>query len=79
MMEYREVLEEKPPPMKDCSQGPSAASAGGAAERYDTQVEVLLNGTANAIRRQALPQLREVFAGRDQRKLRLLDIGCGTG
>jgi ubiquinone/menaquinone biosynthesis C-methylase UbiE len=49
------------------------------AERYDTQVEVLFNGTANAIRRQALPQFREVFAGRDQRKLRLLDIGCGTG
>lgn len=49
------------------------------AERYDTQVEVLFNGTANAIRRQALPQLREAFAGRDQRKLRLLDIGCGTG
>jgi ubiquinone/menaquinone biosynthesis C-methylase UbiE len=49
------------------------------AERYDTQVEVLFNGTANAIRRQALPQLREAFAGRDQRKLTLLDIGCGTG
>ncbi len=49
------------------------------AERYDIQVEILFNGTANAIRRQALPQLREVFAGRDQRKLRLLDIGCGTG
>lgn len=49
------------------------------AERYDTQVEVLFKGTANAIRRQALPQLHEVFAGRDQRKLRLLDIGCGTG
>ncbi len=49
------------------------------AERYDTQVEVLFNGTANAIRRQALPQIREVFAGRDQRKLRLLDLGCGTG
>jgi ubiquinone/menaquinone biosynthesis C-methylase UbiE len=49
------------------------------AERYDTQVEVLFNGTANAIRRQALPQLEEVFAGHDQRKLRLLDIGCGTG
>jgi ubiquinone/menaquinone biosynthesis C-methylase UbiE len=49
------------------------------ARRYDTQVEVLFNGTANAIRRQALPQLQEVFAGRDQRKLRLLDIGCGTG
>jgi ubiquinone/menaquinone biosynthesis C-methylase UbiE len=49
------------------------------ASRYDTQVEVLFNGTANATRRQALPQLNEVFAGRDQRKLRLLDIGCGTG
>src|SRR3984885_667899 len=49
------------------------------ASRYDTQVEVLFNGTANATRRQALPQLSEVFAGRDQRKLRLLDIGCGTG
>ncbi len=49
------------------------------AKRYDTQVEVLFNGTANAMRRQALPQLHEVFAGRDQRKLSLLDIGCGTG
>jgi ubiquinone/menaquinone biosynthesis C-methylase UbiE len=49
------------------------------AKRYDTQVGVLFNGTANATRRQALPQLHEVFAGRDQRKLRLLDIGCGTG
>jgi ubiquinone/menaquinone biosynthesis C-methylase UbiE len=49
------------------------------ANRYDTQVEVLFNGTANATRRQALPQLHEAFAGRDQRKLRLLDIGCGTG
>ena len=49
------------------------------AERYDTQVEVLFNGTANAIRRQALPQLHEMFAKRDQRQLRLLDVGCGTG
>jgi ubiquinone/menaquinone biosynthesis C-methylase UbiE len=49
------------------------------ARRYDTQVEVLFNGTANATRRQALPQLHEVIAGRDQRKLKLLDIGCGTG
>jgi ubiquinone/menaquinone biosynthesis C-methylase UbiE len=49
------------------------------AERYDTQVEVLLNGTANAMRRQALPQRHEKFAGRDRRQLRLLDIGCGTG
>jgi ubiquinone/menaquinone biosynthesis C-methylase UbiE len=49
------------------------------AERYDTQVEVLFRGTANAMRRQALPPLAEAFAGRDQRKLRLIDIGCGTG
>ena len=40
---------------------------------------MLFNGTANATRRQVLPQLHEVFAGRDQRKLRLLDVGCGTG
>ncbi len=49
------------------------------AQRYDTQVEVLLNGSANATRRQALPPLHEIFAGRDQRRLRLLDVGCGTG
>jgi ubiquinone/menaquinone biosynthesis C-methylase UbiE len=49
------------------------------ARRYDTQVEVLFNGSANAIRRQALPPLSEVFAGRDQRTLRLIDVGCGTG
>ena len=48
-------------------------------ELASPQVEVLFNGTANATRRQALPPLHEVFAGRDQRKLRLLDIGCGTG
>ena len=49
------------------------------AKRYDTQVEVLFNGTANATRRQALVPLAEHLAGRDQRKLRLLDVGCGTG
>src|SRR5262249_49641356 len=49
------------------------------AQRYDTQVEVLFNGTANAIRRQALPQLHEAFAGRAQRRLRLPDVAWGTG
>jgi ubiquinone/menaquinone biosynthesis C-methylase UbiE len=49
------------------------------AERYDTQVEVLFKGAANAMRRQALLPLAEAFAGRDQRKLRLVDLGCGTG
>lgn len=48
------------------------------AQRYDTQVEVLFNGTANAIRRQALPPLHEIFRHRDQRTLRLLDVGSGT-
>ena len=49
------------------------------ADRYDTQVEVLFKGTANAMRRQALPPLAEAFAGHDQRRLQLIDIGCGTG
>ena len=40
---------------------------------------MLFNGSANATRRQALLPLHEVFAGRDQRRLRLLDVGCGTG
>jgi SAM-dependent methyltransferase len=40
---------------------------------------VLFNGAANATRRQALPPLWEVFAGRDQRRWSLLDVGCGTG
>jgi len=49
------------------------------AQRYDIQVEVLFSGTANAMRRQALPPLREAFAGRDVGGLRILDVGCGTG
>ena len=35
------------------------------ARRYDTQVEVLFNGTANATRRQALPQLQVDIGGAD--------------
>ena len=34
---------------------------------------------ANAMRRQALPPLAEAFANLDQRKLRSIDVGCGTG
>src|SRR5262245_23608994 len=49
------------------------------ASRYHTPGQLHFNGTANAIRRQALPPLHEKFAGRDQRRLRLLDVGCGTG
>jgi ubiquinone/menaquinone biosynthesis C-methylase UbiE len=49
------------------------------AQRYDTQVEVLFNGMANVIPRQALLPLHEIFAGRDQRGLKVMDVGCGTG
>jgi SAM-dependent methyltransferase len=38
-----------------------------------------INGTANATQGQALPQLHEIFAGRDQRRLKLLNVSCGTG
>ena len=47
------------------------------AQRYDTQVEVLFNGAANATRRQALPPLWEVFAGRDQRRLSFSTLAAG--
>jgi ubiquinone/menaquinone biosynthesis C-methylase UbiE len=46
---------------------------------YDFQVETLFGGMAGAMRRQALPLLADAIAGRDQRSLRLLEIGCGTG
>ncbi|SEP68798.1 Ubiquinone/menaquinone biosynthesis C-methylase UbiE [Faunimonas pinastri] len=49
------------------------------AEIYDTQVEVLFNGAANAMRRQALVPLAEAIRGRDQRKMAFADIACGTG
>lgn len=49
------------------------------ASLYDFQVETLFAGTAQAMRRQALPFLADAFRGRDQRALRLLEIACGTG
>ena len=49
------------------------------AELYDMQVEVLFTGSANAMRRQALVPLYDCVRGRDQRRLRLLDVACGTG
>ena len=55
----------------------SAASA----ERYDHQVEVLFGGGAAAMRRQALPPLRQALLETPggARSARLLDIACGTG
>jgi len=49
------------------------------AKLYDMQVEVLFSGTANAMRRQSLVPIAQFLKGKDQRKLKLLDVGCGTG
>jgi ubiquinone/menaquinone biosynthesis C-methylase UbiE len=49
------------------------------ARLYDTQVEVLFSGSANAMRRQCIVPLSEYLRGRDQRRFALLDVACGTG
>jgi len=46
---------------------------------YDTQVEVLFTGAADVMRRRALKPIADWMAGRNQRELRALDVGCGTG
>ena len=46
---------------------------------YDVQVETLFTGSANVMRRQGLVPVSEFMAGRDRRKVRLLDLACGTG
>lgn len=49
------------------------------AEVYDTQVEALFSGTADAMRRAALAEVSCLLKGRDQRKVRLIDVACGNG
>jgi ubiquinone/menaquinone biosynthesis C-methylase UbiE len=49
------------------------------AKLYDTQVEVLFAGAADAMRRIALGALARALRGRDQRRTRLLDVACGNG
>lgn len=46
---------------------------------YDTQVEVLFAGTADAMRRIAVGALARGLKGRDQRRTKLVDIACGNG
>lgn len=46
---------------------------------YDFQVEALFAGAADVMRRQGLLPLAAFLRGRDQRKLALLDVACGTG
>jgi ubiquinone/menaquinone biosynthesis C-methylase UbiE len=49
------------------------------ARLYDVQVETLFMGAAGPMRRAALRPIAEAMQGRDQRKVTLLDVGCGTG
>lgn len=49
------------------------------AKLYDMQVEVLFSGTANAMRRQCLVPIAQYLRHKDQRRMALLDVACGTG
>lgn len=49
------------------------------AEIYDHQVEALFTGSADAMRRASLAELAREIIGKDQRKVRALDLACGTG
>ncbi len=49
------------------------------AQLYDIQVETLFVGAAGAMRRQALPAIAAFARGKDQRRLAMLDVACGTG
>ena len=46
---------------------------------YDVQVETLFLGGAAPMRREALRPIAEFMRGRDQRRVALLDVACGTG
>lgn len=49
------------------------------AKLYDTQVEILFGGAADAMRRIALGSLARALRGRDQRGVKLIDLACGNG
>ena len=53
--------------------------SGESARRYDFQVETLFAGTADAMRRLGLAPVARALRGKDQRKVHLLDVACGTG
>lgn len=49
------------------------------ARLYDTQVEVLFGGAADAMRRIALGQFARALRGQDQRRVSYIDLACGNG
>jgi ubiquinone/menaquinone biosynthesis C-methylase UbiE len=52
------------------------------ANLYDLQVEILFNGTADAMRRRILAPLTQgltTFASVPSQQIRVLDVACGTG
>lgn len=49
------------------------------AKLYDTQVEILFGGAADAMRRIALGALARALRGQDQRRVKLIDFACGNG
>ncbi len=49
------------------------------AKLYDTQVEILFGGAADAMRRISLGSLARAIRGTDQRRVKLLDVACGNG
>jgi ubiquinone/menaquinone biosynthesis C-methylase UbiE len=49
------------------------------ARLYDTQVEILFGGAADAMRRIALGSLARALKGKDQRRVKLVDLACGNG
>ena len=51
----------------------------GSARLYDVQVETLFMGAAGPMRRTALAPIAQFMAGRDQRRVTLLYVACGTG
>jgi ubiquinone/menaquinone biosynthesis C-methylase UbiE len=49
------------------------------AELYEHQVELLFGGSADAMRRLVIAELRKKFGSTDGKGLRFLEIGAGTG
>jgi ubiquinone/menaquinone biosynthesis C-methylase UbiE len=49
------------------------------AAMYELAVELLFRGTADVMRRQIIPPITRLARTRDVSRMRLLDVGCGTG